>query len=154
MPHSIAALIGHAGQKREPSPIRNFWLLDRHDLPEDAGAYVLIARPGVSFDYPGGKSPVFYIGMATSLVDRLSEHLKHSKAAAHARRVPLYWPRYEYAARFGGRYATINTWQRMTPRALEEELIAGFASRFKAFPVANSAGSWNRIRKHALLRAG
>jgi hypothetical protein len=98
------------------------------------------------FDYPQGKSPVFYMGQSANLRARLETHWYWADQAAQAARAPsLYWPRYEYAARYGEWYAYMRTWQRLTPRALEEMAMARFAARYRAFPVANSAGSWNRV---------
>lgn len=139
------ALLGFLGDVKI-SGMGNFWTLDLHEVPPAPGAYVLYARSGVTFQYPNGKSPVYYIGMAkSSLRNRLFQHLRYAQQASYDRRWTMYWPRYEYAAKFGGRYAFIRTWQRMTPRALEEEILKRFAERYRAFPVGNGAGAWGRI---------
>ena len=132
--------------EKRPS-MADFWSLRNHDIPDKPGAYILVARPGARFDYPSGRSPVFYIGQAGNLRSRLYQHLKWSKRADDNKnpvRWP-YWPRSEYGAAFGGRYAYLRTWQNFTPKSLEDLLLAKFALIYRSFPVANGQGSWNRI---------
>ena len=134
----------------EASPLADFWRLDEHDTPELPGVYLLIAKPSVHFLYPHGKSPIFYIGHARSLRDRLSRHLEFSQHVRDDRRgpsSPLYWPRYEYAGVFGARYCFIRTRQGRTSKDLEDIVLARFAKRYHSFPVANGAGAWNRIER-------
>ena len=129
--------------------LADFWSLDDHEIPERPGAYILVARPGIRFDYPGGRSPVFYIGQAGNLRSRLYQHLNWSLKAAADKdpgRCP-YWPRYEYGSAFGGRYTYLRTWQNLTPKSLEDILLAKFALTYRSFPVANGQGSWKRIRQ-------
>jgi len=131
----------------ECSPLKNFWALDSHDVPELPGVYALVAEEW--FTYPGGRSPIFYIGQSSTLRTRLLTHHRYAKQVRNGERLTgFYYPRYEYAGRFGKSYTFARTWQAMKPKALEEEALASFARRFRAFPVANGAGSWNRIAKH------
>jgi hypothetical protein len=130
------------------SPVSNFWKLKEHHVPSSPGVYLLVAKPSVHFSYPAGRSPIFYIGQARSLRQRLNRHLVHSTEVRQNRRIPsakLYWPRYEYAGVFGGRYCFIRTWQGVTPKSLENLVLARFAKRYHTFPVANSAGAWDRV---------
>jgi hypothetical protein len=131
------------------SPLSNFWMLDKHNIPVSGGAYILVANKW--FIYPDGKSTVFYIGQSKHLRRRLLEHLKYSRHVRENSRENhrLYWPRYEYAGKYGHHYGFVQTHQGMTARAVEEELLASFACRYLSFPVANSSGSWNRIVKHS-----
>ena len=131
--------------KRNPVCVNDFWLLPGHEIPSGPGAYILLSNPEVKFTYPDGKSSVFYIGMATNLKSRLEQHLKYSKEARDDRKLTLYWPRYEYMAKFGGRYTFVETWQGMKPKALEDILLSTFAKHYKSFPTANGAGSWTRL---------
>jgi hypothetical protein len=59
-------------------------------------------------------------------------------------------PRHEYGGAFGGRYCFIRTWQGVRRKALEDVVLARFALRYRAFPVANGAGgveaSLGRVR--------
>jgi hypothetical protein len=48
---------------------------------------------------------------------------------------------------YGGRYCFVRTWQGMTPKGLEEEVMARFPKKYHCFPIANGAGSWWRIKK-------
>lgn len=148
------AILGFLSEelRERVSPLKDFWRLDEHDIPATPGAYVLVAAAPLRFPYPIDLSPVFYIGQSRSLVRRLREHLKFSEQALENRKLEVaaqtrYWPRYEYGATFGGRYCYVQTWQGMTPRALEEMLMAFFVRRYCSFPVANSAGAWNRVAK-------
>lgn len=126
------------------SEVQQFWDLKDHDIPRCPGAYILLAR-GTRFRYPRGTNTVYYIGQSSNLRRRLREHVKYAIEAADDRKLPLYWPRYEYAAKFGTHYCFIRTWQNLNPRGLEEILMAHFAEKHRGFPVANGAGSWNRI---------
>jgi hypothetical protein len=129
----------------DASPLADFWRMDTHEIPASPGAYILASSGEVHFTYPAGNSPIFYIGQSSSLLRRLQEHRRYATQAKEDRRLLLYYPRYEYAAKFGARYCYINTWQGLTPKALEELVLAKFAKRYLSFPVANGAGSWSRI---------
>ncbi|MEI8315109.1 MAG: hypothetical protein WCG79_06615 [Verrucomicrobiota bacterium] len=129
----------------ETSPMMDFWKMEEHDLPSRSGAYILVAASDVRFNYPKGRSPVYYIGQSQSLRQRLLRHYVNSKEARDRRKHPMYWPRYEYGAAFGARYCYILAWQGKTAKALEDKVMAQFARCYHAWPVANSAGAWNRI---------
>ena len=89
---------------------------------------------------------MFYIGQSANLRRRLRDHLKFATEAKYDRQYLLYWPRYEYCAAFGTHYCYVRTWQGLKPKALEDVVMANFAKKHGSFPVANSAGSWNRIQ--------
>src|SRR5437868_5882215 len=129
----------------ETSPVANFWRLASHDIPASGGVYFLIAKPGFRFTYPTGSSSIFYIGQANSLRRRLQDHLRFSVHVREDQRrgYPVYWPRYEYAGVFGGRYCYIMARPRKTPRALEIFVLRRFQHRYHAFPVGNGAGAWD-----------
>ena len=129
------------------SDLKDFWKINDHEIPTLPGVYILVARGNSHFDYPLGKSPVYYIGQSKYLRYRLREHLKYATQARDNRKEPLYWPRYEFAASYGDRYSFVRTRQGLTPRALEEEVIARFAKKYRCFPIANGSGSWNRVGK-------
>lgn len=123
----------------------SFWALNDHDIPATPGAYVLQAR-GTRFRYPRGTNSVYYIGQSGNLRRRLRAHFRRALEARDNRQWSVYWPRYEYAAAFGTHYCYVHTWKGLTPRALEELLLARFAEKHRGFPVANSSGAWRRIR--------
>jgi hypothetical protein len=127
------------------APVRDFWSLKNQQVPEGAGAYVLLAAPGVRFTYPRRDSSVFYIGQATNLRERLLQHVRYALEARQRRRRTLYYPRYEYAAEFGCRYTYVRCRPRQEPRVLEDVLLAAFAMRYRSWPVANGAGSWHEV---------
>ena len=117
------------------------------NLPKSAGAYILYAEDE-NFIYPEGKSPIFYIGMSKNLGQRIKTHIKFTKEAClpmDERNSYLYWPRYEYAAKYKTYLVYIKTWQGKTPKSLEDDLLALFARKYFAFPIANGLGSWNKI---------
>jgi len=135
----------------EPLSPANFWQIkeQKHDIPTTPGVYILIARRGVRFTYPKGKSSIYYIGQSKSLRRRLRGYLRWHKEAQDEKRsvFPLYEARHEYGGAFGGRYCYIKTWRGQSSKGLEDIVLALFAKRFKTFPVANSAAAWNRIEK-------
>ena len=121
--------------------LRNFWRLASHEIPSGPGVYVLLAKPGTRFQYPRGRSPVFYIGQASNLGNRLRSHLRYSLQARGDRPLKLYWRRYEYAAVFGCRYTYISA-HRGDPGILEAKVLSSFADRYRSIPVANGGGGW------------
>ena len=135
------------GLRTNPIPVRDFWKLKTDDVPASPGVYILLAKPSIRFQYPNGKSSIFYIGKAVNLRLRLYEHLKYSIEAKEEkdRKRDLYWPRYEFAASFAGRYTFIHTWQGMNTKGLEDKVLRQFAGYYRSFPVANGAGSWRKL---------
>ena len=129
------------------SSLADFWHLDEHNIPAKPGVYLLVARPGVDFLYPKGRSPVYYIGQTQSLRRRLSGHLKwHNEVRFDCRHgYSISEPRHEYGGVFGGRYCYIETRRGQTAKSLEDFVLAEFAKCFHSFPVANSAGAWKHI---------
>lgn len=129
------------------SPVRDFWRLAEHEIPQAPGAYILFARSGIRFRYPKGESPIYYIGQSRGLRNRLKGHLKWSNQVRLDTReqFPVYEPRYEYGGKFGGRYCFARTWQGLSPKALEDMIMARFAIKYGTFPVANGTSAWNRI---------
>ena len=107
-----------------------------------AGVYILLTGRGTKFQYPKGRSAVFYIGQASGLRRRLIQHLKYTRDARGSRSLSRYWPRYEYAAAFGARFAVVPCSRGRSPRSLESVIIKAFATRFRAHPVANAQGAW------------
>ena len=127
-------------KKNRPRKPREFWSLAAHDVPERSGVYVLIARR--KFPYPKGRSPVFYVGQAKNLRRRLRSHLTYARRARADRRLRLYWPRYEYAAAFGKRYALVLTTRGQSPHSLEKRVLQDFSRKYRTFPLANGQGTW------------
>jgi hypothetical protein len=133
-------------------PVRDFWCLRDHDIPQRPGAYILLARPRITFMYPRRRSSVFYIGKAANLRARLRQHLRYATEARCDRQETLYWHRYEYAAAFGGRYTYVLAKPRQKPKCLEDDLLAMFAEHYRSWPAANGVGSWNSLLTPAQLR--
>jgi len=42
--------------------IRDFWYMEKYHIPSTPGAYILLAKPDITFQYPKGVSSIFYIG--------------------------------------------------------------------------------------------
>lgn len=143
----MALLSWARGGRVEGLRTRSFWCLQDRWIPLTGGAYILITGGGVKFRYPGGESPVFYIGQSANLRRRLREHNKFANEAAGAppEERCFYWQKYNYAAEFGERYAIVRTWQGLTPKGLEDLLMARFVRRYLAFPVANGSGAWRKM---------
>jgi len=66
-------------RKWKTSKVADFWRSNEHDIPSTPGIYILIAKRGVTFRYPNGKSPVYYIGETANLKKRLSGHCRQHK---------------------------------------------------------------------------
>jgi hypothetical protein len=126
--------------------VRDFWKLRDHAVPSLPGVYVLLASAGTTFMYPRRRSSVFYIGKAANLRKRLYTHLRYALQARSNRQLTLYWPMYEYAAAFGGRYTFILAEADENSKQLEEEVLASFAESYRSWPVANGVGAWQALR--------
>lgn len=126
-------------------PIRNFWLLDKHSIPDKPGSYIILARQGEMFEYPRKKSPVFYIGKAINLRKRLNQHFRFSRQAKIDRKLVLYWPLYEWAAVKGARYTFVECKSDEKARLLERDFLAQFAEKYRSWPIANGQGGWDSL---------
>ena len=114
------------------------------ELPDTGGAYVL-GTSNTMLVYPWGTSPIFYIGKAKSLRDRLVEHRKHIQGARDDDDEAYWWPRYQYGAAFGTDVAWYSRRGPQDPRNVEALLIERFYETFGAIPTANA--NWpSRIR--------
>ena len=63
-------------------------------IPDTGGAYVLGTSDGTMLTYPWGSSPIFYIGKADNLNQRLSTHRNHICGAREDHDDLYWWPRY------------------------------------------------------------
>lgn len=116
---------------------------DFADLRKVPGAYILIAN--TTFNYPRGKSPIFYIGQSAGLFGRLHRHQDRiGKASAVNREHTVYRPVYEYGAKHDVQVVIIKS---ETPRKTEFELLARFAMTYRSLPVANNCVNWAQVRK-------
>jgi hypothetical protein len=133
------------GETSWVAPKRSFWEILDHseEIPDEPGVYVLFSDQ--SFPYPIGRSPVFYIGQSDDLRFRLLTHVKLALEARDDRKLTLYYPRYEYAARYGRWYAWARTWQGLSPEVMEARAMARFAARYRSFPITNAAGAWSQV---------
>jgi hypothetical protein len=146
----ILAFLQDKSLKRNPSSVKSFWSSDKHDIPRKPGVYVLIAKKGIKFLYPAGKSSIYYIGQTSSLRKRIVEqHRKYHNHVRDNRRLSdcIYEARHEYGGVYGGRYCFIETWPNITPKSLEKMVIRAFIKRFYAPPVANGAGAWGWVSR-------
>ena len=105
-------------------------------LPETGGAYV-IGTAGTMLTYPWGTSPIFYIGSATNLSQRLSGHRK-SMLKVRDDWYEYWWPRHQYGAAFGAHVAWYSRRGPEAPRNIESRLIRAFYFTFGAIPSANA----------------
>jgi hypothetical protein len=128
-------------------PLRDLLTWNQLEVPGEPGAYVLMAQPGVTFRYPCGESPVFYIGQGMRLRGRLRRHRVGILEARNNRRLCLYRPTREYGAAFGAYYTFVVAPAGSRPKDLEDLLMARFAMQYRSLPVANGAGAWARIRR-------
>lgn len=112
------------------------------DIPDESGAYVLGTADGTMLVYPWGTSPIYYIGMASSIRTRLSSHRNFTEKAIKDH-TENWWPQYQYGAAFG----TSCVWylsKEKDPKNVETTLIDSFYQTYGAIPVANR--SWPNYR--------
>ena len=107
------------------------------DIPDEPGAYVLGTRDGTMITYPWGVSPIYYIGKASNLRNRLSDHKKHTLGAKKDHTERAWWPRYQYGAAFGADCVWYLAHDDNDPQNLEARLVESFYWAYGAIPVAN-----------------
>jgi len=126
----------------------NIRILDEQDIPEEAGAYVMLSD-NTAYTYPWskslGKSKVFYIGQSNNLRNRLKIHKKHSTEAKDNPdpAYDYYWPRYEYAAHHGCNVCWITCEGEKEAKEIEKNLMLAFSTYYGARPVANGQSAWH-----------
>ena len=123
---------------------RLFNLLDDEDAVDavagTGGAYVIGTSDGTMLTYPWGSSPIFYIGKANDLKQRLTTHRKHILAAMQDHDEMYWWQRYQYGAAFGADCAYYSRNGPQNVQNIEADLIESFYAVFGSIPAANS--SW------------
>lgn len=102
------------------------------------GAYVLGTSDGTMLTYPWGSSPIFYIGKANDLSQRLLTHRKHILGAVEDHHDRYWWPRYQYGAAFGATCAYYSRNGPQNVQNIEAGLIRSFYEAFGSIPTANS----------------
>ena len=137
-----ARLLGeesHSGWFDTNDSMDTFNLLEDEasDIPDEPGAYVLGTEDGTMITYPWGVSPIYYIGKADNLRNRLSNHRKHALGARNDHQKEAWWPRYQYGAAFGADCVWYLAPDDMDPQNLEATLVDSFYSTYGAIPVAN-----------------
>ena len=110
---------------------------DNADLPTEAGAYVLGTVGETMLVYPWASSPIYYIGMASNLRQRLLLHRKYIQAAEENYWDHWWWPRYQYGAAFGASCVWFTS-SETSAKELEATLVNDFYLRFGSIPVANT----------------
>ena len=137
-----ARLLGeesHSGWFDTKDSMDTFDLLEDEvsDIPDEPGAYVLGAGNGTMITYPWGVSPIYYIGKASNLRNRLSGHKKHTLGAKNDHEKEYWWPRYQYGAAFGADCVWYIAHNDMDPQNLEARLVESFYWAYGAIPVTN-----------------
>lgn len=107
------------------------------DIPDKSGAYVLGTRDGTMLTYPWGVSPIYYIGKASSIRNRLSEHKKFTLEAKNDHKKESLVSRDQYGAAFGADCVWYIAYDDMDPQNLEAKLVTRFYRVYGAIPVAN-----------------
>jgi len=90
------------------------------------GAYILLARPDITFQYPKGMSSIFYSGKSENLRRRIREHYSLSCKLKTRLDDDSYRDRYQYMTRLGGRYTFLETSWKELPEWLETDLMGYF----------------------------
>lgn len=126
-------------RRNDWAPLRLLENAKGHGIPQKAGAYVLMTR-STWFQYPWGRSRVYWIGQAGSrtgnLKTRIEEHSRHTLSAMEKAEDADIWPRYRYGERFGAIYSFVTAKGRRTGSALEKAVFDAFVCSYGAPPVA------------------
>ena len=109
---------------------------EESDIPDEPGAYVLGTADDTMIVYPWGTSPIYYVGKASNIRNRLSTHKKHTRGAIDDHQKASWWPRYQYGAAFGADCVWYLAGDN-DPQNLEATLIGSFYWTYGAIPVAN-----------------
>jgi len=139
----------YTNRKKEDFHFENILEADFSEIPNKAkGVYVLLSKKE-SFIYPNQeKSKVFYIGMSTTLKNRLKTHQKWSRhlsnKSGEERIDKWYWDRYQYAATFGAEIFVFLCDESGTPKNLEYDIIEHFYDKYLGKPIANGAFSFKK----------
>lgn len=118
----------------DTSPVDLLAVKDKK-LPTVGGAYVLGTSGETMLVYPWGTSPVYYIGKADDLRQRLLGHRKAIQGAIADYWDRWWWPRYQYGAAYGAACVWFESGE---PKAKEAELVSEFYMRYGSIPVANT----------------
>lgn len=104
-------------------------------LPQKRGAYVLGTADNTLLTYPWGMSPVYYIGKAENLRNRIEDHANRMSAACDDHSAS--WsPRDQYGAAFGSHCVWYRT-KKEDPHNVEAKLMESFFLYYGALPAAN-----------------
>jgi len=109
---------------------------DNDPPASSGGAYVLGTSDGTILIYPWGSSPIFYIGKADNLKQRLSYH-RNAVLGAIEDHNSYWWPLYQYGAAFGTDCAYYSRNGPQNVQNIEAGLVTSFYERFGAIPTAN-----------------
>lgn len=126
-----------------PAEVAPLVEVTRSNVILDPGVYVLAAANGVSYQYPAGSSPIFYIGVTNRLRRRLNSHRRRMEAALVPMKAYRLRPRYEYAAAHGCVVAAfpMSFDDKASCLAAEADVTALFVVHYGAPPIANGTAS-------------
>ena len=131
----LTELRGHGWYDNESWTPFDLFEDDTDQIPNEPGAYVLGTADGTVLTYPWGVSPVYYIGMASRLQERVSEHCKHM-IECRADHEEWWWPRYQYGAAYGAHCVWYFACDQ-EPQNIEATLVQRFYTIYGSIPVAN-----------------
>lgn len=106
------------------------------------GVYIIRSADATNFIYPNGESPIYYIGRAGDLENRLKQHIQFHGQALTEQNFHYFYPRYAYAAKFGMKFTYITCENELDSKRLEGNVLKAFALRFHCVPVANCSIPW------------
>ena len=123
------------------TPFMNIETLDIEDIPEEPGVYVMLSDH-TEYEYPWGKSQVYYIGESKNLRTRLRIHKRYCKQAISKPPREYFYARYEYAAHHGCNVGWVMSKTGKDTKTIENDLLVDFAKYYGAKPVANGQSGW------------
>lgn len=119
------------------------------EVPEMDGVYIIVSNDNTKFIYPGGESPIIYIGKADNLRRRLGGHLRNLNNLEKNEKNDIYkqiqhYSRYHYMKRFGAKVYIYQTMRNQNAKNLESYILWRFYEKYRALPVGNGARSFGK----------
>ena len=132
----LAELRDHGWYDNENGTLFDLFEDDPDQIPNKPGAYVLGTADGTVLVYPWGVSPVYYIGKAVRLQERLSQHCSYTIRCRADHDAEWWRSRYQYGAAFGA-HCVWYLADDQVPQNIEAALVNSFYTTYGAIPVAN-----------------
>lgn len=125
--------------------------LNKVDVEDVPGVYIIVTTDRTTFNYPTGGSKVIYIGMSKHLRSRLQEHLSYVNKLIDnpdygmADDEPWVGSKYQYMYYHNAKVYTFKCLGKQEEKNLESQVMWAFYQHYRALPVGNAARSYSKI---------